>query len=101
MAVDQRDDQSGRETQEELRRRLEAEFEMEKEQLEREIRAEEEAKRNEERKIVELSEAEKVKLLEDPDFARFIEDSGRVMQRALNDDYDYAKDYTIGGGEQE
>lgn len=37
--------QAGRETEEELRKRIEAEFEVEKERLEREIRAEEEAKR--------------------------------------------------------
>ena len=49
---DRRDRQSGRETEDELRKRLEAEFELERERLEREIRAEEEAKRIDENKVV-------------------------------------------------
>ena len=49
---DRRDRQSGRETEDELRKRLEAEFEVERERLEREIRAEEEAKRIDENKVV-------------------------------------------------
>ena len=31
-----------------------------------------------------------------PDFSAFIEESSKIVQRALSDGYDYIKDYTIG-----
>ena len=30
------------------------------------------------------------------EFASFIEESSKIVQRALSDGYDYTKDYTIG-----
>jgi hypothetical protein len=50
---------------------------------------------------IELSDAETTALLNAPDFQRFIENSGKVMQRAMNDSYDYTKDYAMGFGDVE
>ena len=49
---DQREDQIGRETEDDLRRRLEAEFEVEKQRLEREIRREEEERQKLEQRVI-------------------------------------------------
>jgi len=50
---------------------------------------------------IELSDAETAALLNAPDFQRFLENSGKVMQRAMNDSYDYTKDYAMGFGDVE
>lgn len=44
-----------------------------------------------------LSEEERIAILETPEFSRFLEDSGKIIQRALSDGYDYIRDYAIGG----
>ena len=31
-----------------------------------------------------------------PEFLDFVENSTKIIQRALNDNYDYVRDYTIG-----
>lgn len=46
--------------------------------------------------MVDLPEGDRLALLAGPEFAQFIEDSSKMVQRALNDTYDYTKDYKIG-----
>ncbi|KAJ9105836.1 hypothetical protein QFC19_003406 [Naganishia cerealis] len=98
---DQEINQAGRETEEELRKRLESEFDIEKEKLERQIQelVDEEKKRSRKGQVTELSQEEKLEILAAPEFARFLEDSGKIIQRALSDGYDYIRDYAIGGEE--
>lgn len=45
---------------------------------------------------VELSEEERASILAAPEFLDFVEQSSKIVQRALNDGYDYIRDYTIG-----
>jgi dynein intermediate chain len=88
---------------------------VEKEKLERQIQeiVEEERKREEKLRVIgkhqppmdetalilllDLSEEERLAILETPEFSRFLEDSGKIIQRALSDGYDYIRDYAIGG----
>jgi len=112
---DQREDQIGWETEDDLRRRLEAEFEVEKQRLEREIRREEEERQKLEQKVIgtcpcfrsvkvllietvltDLSDDERQKIFSTADFSQFVEDSSKIIQRALSDAYDYTTDYRIG-----
>jgi dynein intermediate chain len=44
----------------------------------------------------ELSEDQRQAIYAAPDFSAFIEESTKIVQRALSDGYDYIKDYTIG-----
>lgn len=44
----------------------------------------------------ELSEDERAGILTAPEFLDFVEQSSKIVQRALNDGYDYIRDYTIG-----
>ena len=44
-----------------------------------------------------LTDEERLAILETPEFSRFLEDSGKIIQRALSDGYDYIRDYAIGG----
>ena len=44
----------------------------------------------------ELSSDQRQAIFAAPDFSSFIEESTRIVQRALSDGYDYIKDYTIG-----
>lgn len=41
----------------------------------------------------ELSEEERYSILSAPEFLDFVEQSSKVVQRVLNDDYDYIRDY--------
>ncbi len=114
---DQRVAQNGRETEDELRKRLEAEFEVEKQRIEREIRREVEEKQKFEQRIIgacfvprrsckgayplcftliDLSDEERQKIYLTADFGQFVEDSSKIIQRALSDAYDYTTDYRIG-----
>lgn len=43
-----------------------------------------------------MTEEEKSSTLAQPEFLDFIEHSTKIIQRALNDNYDYVRDYTIG-----
>ncbi|PPQ63385.1 hypothetical protein CVT24_005650 [Panaeolus cyanescens] len=49
-----------------------------------------------EQEIRELSEEERAGILAAPEFLEFVEQSSKIVQRALNDGYDYARDYRIG-----
>lgn len=44
----------------------------------------------------EVSNEQRQAIYAAPDFSSFIEESTKIVQRALNDNYDYIKDYTIG-----
>jgi len=44
----------------------------------------------------ELSEDQRQAIYAAPDFSAFIEESTKIVQRALSDGYDYIRDYTIG-----
>ena len=43
-----------------------------------------------------LTEEERVIILTAPEFVDFVESSTKIIQRALNDNYDYIRDYTLG-----
>lgn len=45
----------------------------------------------------ELTEEERAAIYGATDFTEFVEQSSKIVQRALTDAYDYMKDYTIGG----
>lgn len=88
---------AGRETAEELRARIIAELEAERKQLDAEIA-------EEKRLAEEQLEAERARGLSgeklssvfaNPAFVDFLEQSSKVVQRALSDSYDYLRDYTI------
>ncbi|EPT00912.1 hypothetical protein FOMPIDRAFT_1162216 [Fomitopsis schrenkii] len=63
-------------------RELEAESVLLDKQIEEEIR--------------EMTEEEKTSIFAAPEFLDFVEQSTKIIQRALNDNYDYVRDYTIG-----
>jgi dynein intermediate chain len=44
----------------------------------------------------ELTEEERASIFIAPEFLDFVEQSTKIVQRALNDGYDYIRDYTIG-----
>jgi dynein intermediate chain len=46
--------------------------------------------------MVDLSNEQKQAIFAAPDFSVFIEESTRIVQRALSDGYDYIRDYSIG-----
>ncbi len=43
-----------------------------------------------------LTEEEKTSILAAPEFLDFVEQSSKIVQRALNDNYDHIRDYTSG-----
>ena len=43
-----------------------------------------------------LTEEEKTSIIAAPEFLDFVEQSSKIVQRALNDNYDYIRDYTSG-----
>lgn len=43
-----------------------------------------------------MTEEEKNSIFSAPEFLDFVEQSTKIIQRALNDNYDYVRDYTIG-----
>lgn len=45
---------------------------------------------------LEMTEEEKASIFAVPEFLDFVEHSTKIIQRALNDSYDYVRDYTIG-----
>ncbi|CAE6513669.1 unnamed protein product [Rhizoctonia solani] len=88
-------------TEEELRVRIrqEEEAEWERQRAEKEQEMEEEARKLEreiEDEIRELTEEERASIYIAPEFLDFVEQSTKIVQRALNDGYDYIRDYTIG-----
>jgi dynein intermediate chain len=42
-----------------------------------------------------LTEEEKTTIVSAPEFLNFIEQSSKIVQRALNDKYDYIRDYGV------
>jgi dynein intermediate chain len=88
---------AGRETSDELRSRIIAELEQERQQLDREIA--------EEKRLAQLAQDETLKkglsppeletIFSSTKFTEFLEDSTKVVQRALSESYDYLRDYTI------
>ncbi|KAL7424429.1 hypothetical protein Q5752_000112 [Cryptotrichosporon argae] len=85
--------ENGRESEDEMRSRILAEMEEERKALEAELR---ELKVKSEQKVAELSSDQRQAIFSAPDFSSFIEESARIVQRALSDNYDYIRDYTIG-----
>ncbi|KAI0319633.1 WD40 repeat-like protein [Amylostereum chailletii] len=79
----------------ERERAREAELEAESVQLDREIEAE----------IRDLTDEERTSIVTAPEFLDFVEHSSKILQRALNDSYDYTRDYRergdTGGDESE
>ncbi|KAI9511562.1 WD40 repeat-like protein [Russula earlei] len=49
-----------------------------------------------EEEIRDLTEEERTSILAAPEFLDFVEQSSKIVQRALNDNYDYIRDYTSG-----
>jgi dynein intermediate chain len=45
---------------------------------------------------LEFTEEERANVFIAPEFLSFVEQSSKIVQRALNDNYDYTRDYTIG-----
>jgi dynein intermediate chain len=43
----------------------------------------------------ELTEEERASIIAAPEFLEFVENSSKIVQRALNDGYDYIRDYTL------
>ncbi|KAF8075085.1 cytoplasmic dynein intermediate chain [Lyophyllum atratum] len=87
------------EYEEDLRQRILRERDIEAERLARDKELEEESVKLEleiEQEIRELSEEERASILAAPEFLDFVEQSSKIVQRALNDGYDYIRDYTIG-----
>ncbi|RDB23819.1 Cytoplasmic dynein 1 intermediate chain 1 [Hypsizygus marmoreus] len=85
--------------EEELRQRMQREREIEAERAARDKELEEESVKLEmeiEQEIRELSEEERASIFAAPEFLDFVEQSSKIVQRALNDGYDYIRDYTIG-----
>ncbi|TYJ58004.1 hypothetical protein B9479_001363 [Cryptococcus floricola] len=108
-----RDGETGRETEDEMRKRILEELEEERKALENELKELKDKSEglkvpggsfsisdgdcNNLRRGAELSDEQRQAVFAAPDFSSFIEQSTRITQRALSDGYDYIKDYTIGG----
>ncbi|KAF5373244.1 hypothetical protein D9615_007436 [Tricholomella constricta] len=85
--------------EDDLRQRILRERDIEAERLARDKELEEESVKLDleiEQEIRELSEEERASILAAPEFLDFVEQSSKIVQRALNDGYDYIRDYTIG-----
>ncbi|KAH9933309.1 WD40-repeat-containing domain protein [Fomitopsis serialis] len=78
--------QKEREAEEALEAARERELEAESILLDKQI----------EEEIREMTEEEKTSIFAAPEFLDFVEQSTKIIQRALNDNYDYVRDYTIG-----
>ncbi|EJD07558.1 cytoplasmic dynein intermediate chain [Fomitiporia mediterranea MF3/22] len=92
--------------EEEIRQRILREKEVEAEKLAKERELEEENEKLEkeiEQEIRELTEEERASIFIAPEFLDFVDKSSKILQRALNDGYDYIRDYTVGaeaGGDE-
>ncbi|KAG5647883.1 hypothetical protein DXG03_007807 [Asterophora parasitica] len=87
------------EFEDDLRQRILRERDIEADRLARDKELEEESVKLDleiEQEIRELSEEERASILAAPEFLDFVEQSSKIVQRALNDGYDYIRDYTIG-----
>ncbi|KIM56500.1 hypothetical protein SCLCIDRAFT_17183 [Scleroderma citrinum Foug A] len=84
---------------EDIRLQIQRERELEAERVAREKELEEESiqlDKEIEHEIRELSEEERTSIITAPEFLDFVEQSSKIVQRALNDGYDYIRDYTVG-----
>lgn len=77
----------GRETEDEMRQRLLRELEAEHAALDAELAQE----------IADIPEEERQSILGAPEFSSFLDEASKIVQRALTDNYDYIRDYTIAG----
>ncbi|KAJ3576461.1 hypothetical protein NP233_g419 [Leucocoprinus birnbaumii] len=85
--------------EEEIRQRIMREKEAEAERVAQDRELEEESVKLDqeiEEEIRELTEEERTSIFQAPEFLDFVEQSSKIVQRALNDNYDYIRDYTIG-----
>ncbi|KAI8324921.1 WD40-repeat-containing domain protein [Choanephora cucurbitarum] len=84
-------------SEEEIRRQITEEFEQREKQkiaqLEEEIRKAEQEKQEE---IRDLTEEEAKTIQKSQEFAEFVDISTKLVERALNEKYDFMKDYTLG-----
>ncbi|KAI9464161.1 WD40-repeat-containing domain protein [Boletus coccyginus] len=88
-------------SEEDIRKQIlrERERELEADRIAREKELEEESVQLEkeiEQEIRDLTEEERTSILTAPEFLDFVEQSSKIVQRALNDGYDYIRDYTVG-----
>lgn len=84
-------------TEAEIRARIIREIEMQREierLKEQDWRQEQELKKDEV-----LTKADLVKIYGSDDFQSFLDSSSKILERALNDNYDYLRDYSIGDGD--
>lgn len=83
-------------TEAEIRARILKEIEMQKEidRLEAAQRVKDEERRRDEA----LPSKDLDNILSSAEFQSFLDNSSKFVERALNDDYDYLRDYTIGEG---
>ncbi|GAA5889514.1 hypothetical protein JCM6882_007055 [Rhodosporidiobolus microsporus] len=88
---------AGRETADELRARIIAELEAERQQLDLEIAEEKRlaAAQLEAERARGLPSAQLSSVFSSPAFGDFLESSSKIVQRALSDSYDYLRDYTV------
>jgi uncharacterized small protein (DUF1192 family) len=84
-------------TEAEIRARILNEIEMQKE-IER-LEAEESAKEAEKARNEALSKSDLTNIYTSSEFQTFLDSSSKILERALNDKYDYLRDYTIGDGD--
>ncbi|KAG8881574.1 hypothetical protein FRB97_009408 [Tulasnella sp. 331] len=82
-----------------IRQQILQEQEAERERIRLETELEEQAHRLDkeiENEIRVLTEEERLSIFIAPDFLDFVEQSSKIIQRALSDGYDYTRDYSIG-----
>ncbi|KAF5338661.1 hypothetical protein D9611_012804 [Ephemerocybe angulata] len=93
------DEEPSQDWEDEIRRRIMQERELADAEKAREKELEEENVKLDqeiEQEIRELTEEERASIVTAPEFLDFVEQSSKIVQRALNDNYDYIRDYTIG-----
>lgn len=99
--ADDDDDDDGTRTraaaEAEIRARILKEIEMQKE-IER-LEAEEKAREEERQRDQSLSSTDLDEIYSSSEFQNFLDHSSKILERALNDNYDYLRDYTIGDGD--
>lgn len=84
-------------TEAEIRARILKEIEVQKE-IDR-LEAQEQAREAQRRRDEALPAKELDGIFQSAEFQVFLDTSSKFVERALNDDYDYLRDYTIGDGE--
>ncbi|KZW02880.1 dynein intermediate chain [Exidia glandulosa HHB12029] len=85
-------------SEDDIRDRIAREVEAERAAREKELDEEESKleKEIEEEIRAELNEEERAMIFSAPEFIDFVEQSSKILQRALSDGYDYIRDYTVG-----